>query len=168
MSCKPTSAAKIEAVAFIIPVGILLVTFGVIALKAERGGFAWGVAVPCLLFGLVAIGIGTGIAVRTAGQVAEITRGYEEAPTEMLAKELPRMQKVKCQLQVYLRRLRPGGRGRSGPYFPLPHRLGQGAGTRVDPRGSHRLPDRWIRRAQGGTLRVGASGACEAAPDSPG
>ena len=99
MSCKPTSAAKIEAGAFIIPVGILLVTFGVIALKAERGGFAWGVAVPCLLFGLVAIGIGTGIAVRTAGQVAEITRDFEEAPTEMLAKELPRMQEVNANFK---------------------------------------------------------------------
>ena len=53
---------QIEAIAFIIPIGVLLTAFGVIALKVERGGFAWGTAVPCILFGLLLIGVGAGIA----------------------------------------------------------------------------------------------------------
>jgi len=43
---------KLEAFWFILPVGILLFIFGIVALKAERGGFAWGVAIPCLIFGI--------------------------------------------------------------------------------------------------------------------
>ena len=68
---------KIEAIWFILPIGVLLVAFGVMALKAERGGFAWGVAIPCFLFGIVLIAIGAGISLRTAGQVDEITRGFK-------------------------------------------------------------------------------------------
>lgn len=92
---------QIEAIAFIIPVGVLLTAFGAVALKVERGGFAWGTAVPCILFGLVAIGVGAGIALRTPGQVADITRGYEEAPVAMIEKELPRIQKVNADFKVY-------------------------------------------------------------------
>jgi len=43
---------KLEAFWFILPVGILIFFFGIVALKAERGGFAWGVARPCLIFGI--------------------------------------------------------------------------------------------------------------------
>lgn len=91
---------KLEAIAFIIPIGILLVAFGAVALKVERGGFAWGAAIPCFLFGLVLIATGAGIAGRTAGQVAEITKSFEEAPTTMLQKELPRIQKVNANFEV--------------------------------------------------------------------
>ena len=53
-----------------IPVGILPVAFGAIALKGERRGFAWGTAVPCLLFEIFAIGPGTGIELRMKGRSA--------------------------------------------------------------------------------------------------
>jgi len=85
---------KIEALAFILPVGLLLVAFGAVALKVERGGFAWGVAVPCFVFGLVLISIGASIGWRTANQVAEIANGFDSAPAEMVGTELPRMQQV--------------------------------------------------------------------------
>jgi hypothetical protein len=91
---------QIEAIAFIIPVGILLTAFGLIALKVERGGFAWGTAVPCVLFGLVLIAVGAGVALRTPGQVAEIVKVFEQAPAVMIEKELPRMQKVNANFKV--------------------------------------------------------------------
>jgi TRAP-type uncharacterized transport system fused permease subunit len=85
---------KLEAWFFILPVGLLLVVLGVVALKAERGGYAWGVAVPCFLVGLTFIATGIGVGSRTDGQVAELTRGYEDARAEMVRGELPRMEKV--------------------------------------------------------------------------
>ena len=40
--------------------------------RTIRGGFAWGIAVPCVLFGLVLAGTGIGITLRTPGQAARI------------------------------------------------------------------------------------------------
>ena len=85
---------KFEALYFILPVGILLLSFGVVALKAERGGFAWGVAIPCLLFGLIFMGTGIGVGTRTKGQVADHEQTFQKSPAAMVQKELPRMEKV--------------------------------------------------------------------------
>lgn len=85
---------KLEAAWFILPLGLALVGLGAVALKVETGGFAWGIAVPSAIFGLVLISIGAGIALRTSGQVADLEAGYQEAPAAMVAEELPRMQKV--------------------------------------------------------------------------
>ncbi len=90
---------KLEAVFFILPIGLLLAAFGVVALKVERGGFAWGIAIPCFLCGLIFIGVGAGIGWRTDGQVAEIKKGFEQAPATMLETELPRMQKVNANFK---------------------------------------------------------------------
>jgi len=91
---------KLEALWFILPTGILLVILGVVALKAERGGFAWGVAIPCLLFGLVLAGTGIGVGTRTKGQVAEIEESFRNNPVEMVQKELPRMGKVNANFKL--------------------------------------------------------------------
>ena len=91
---------KLEALWFIIPIGILLMVFGVVALKAERGGFAWGIAIPCFIFGLILIGTGTGVGLRTAGQIAEIEKGFNETPAAMVEKELPRMEKVNANFRL--------------------------------------------------------------------
>jgi hypothetical protein len=71
-----------------------------VALKAESGGFAWGIAIPSFLFGLVLIGAGAGVAWRTGGQVAEIRSGYEKDLTVMVGKELPRMEKVNANFRT--------------------------------------------------------------------
>ena len=63
-------------------------------LKAERGGLAWGIAIPSILFGLVLAATSIRVGARTNGQVAELSRGYQEAPAEMVQSELPPMQKV--------------------------------------------------------------------------
>lgn len=91
---------KLEAFFFILPIGLMLIALGIVALKAERGGFAWGVAVPSILFGLVLAATGIGVGTRTNGQTAELIRGYNEAPAEMVSKELPRMHKVNANFRV--------------------------------------------------------------------
>lgn len=91
---------KLEAWFFILPVGVLLFALGIVALKVERGGYAWGVAIPCFLVGLTFIGTGIGVGARTNGQVAELTRGYEAAPAQMVKEELPRMQKVNANFRA--------------------------------------------------------------------
>jgi len=91
---------KLEALFFILPVGVLLITLGVVALKAERGGYAWGIAVPSLIFGLVLIGTGIGVGMRTSGQVAELEQSFTKTPASMVKKELPRMQKVNANFRT--------------------------------------------------------------------
>ena len=91
---------KIEALAFILPIGLCLVAFGLVVLRAERTGFVWGAAIPAILFGLVFIGTGIGVGGRTSGQVAALTKSYEEAPAVMVQAELPRMRKVNANFRL--------------------------------------------------------------------
>lgn len=44
---------KLEALIFIIPAGLAFLLYAVVALKAEQGAYAWGIAIPCLLFALI-------------------------------------------------------------------------------------------------------------------
>ncbi|MFW2386713.1 MAG: hypothetical protein ACN4G0_00130 [Polyangiales bacterium] len=93
---------RIEALGFIVPVGVAMLAFAAVTLRAERGGFAWGLAVPLIVFGLFAIGIGAAVGLRTGGQVAAIESGMQEDPAAMLADELPRMRKVNDNWPVYI------------------------------------------------------------------
>lgn len=92
---------KLEALWFILPMGPLLLALALVALKVERGGFAWGVAVPCALFGLVALVTGGVVASRTDAQVAALERRYTEAPAAMAQAELPRMEQVNADFRRY-------------------------------------------------------------------
>ena len=91
---------KIEALLFILPVGLFLVILGIATLKSESGGYAWGVAIPALLFGLVLAGTGAGIGLRTSGQIAAIEANYQQDPAAMVQKELPRMEKVNSNFRT--------------------------------------------------------------------
>jgi hypothetical protein len=91
---------KLEAFWFILPIGIFLVIFGAVALKAERGGFAWGVAIPCLIFGLVFIGTGIGVGSRTNRQISIIEQGFHEDSAAMVQQELPRIEKVNANFKL--------------------------------------------------------------------
>lgn len=93
---------RIEALYFIVPIGVAMVGFAAVTLRAERGGFAWGLAVPLVLFGVFAIGIGAVVGLRTVGQVAAIEAGFQSDPSEMVAEELPRMQKVNDSWPIYI------------------------------------------------------------------
>jgi len=91
---------KIEAIWFIAVTGILLVVFGAVALKAERGGYAWGVAIPAILFGLVLMGVGATVGSRTDRQVAAIEHDFHQNPSALVEKELPRMEAVNANFRV--------------------------------------------------------------------
>jgi hypothetical protein len=93
---------RIEALYFIVPIGVAMVAFAAVTLRAERGGFAWGLAVPLVLFGLFAIGIGAAVGLRATGQVAAIEAGFQSDPGAMVADELPRMQKVNDNWPIYI------------------------------------------------------------------
>lgn len=91
---------KVEALWFIALTGILLVIFGLATLKAERGGYGWGVAAPAILFGLVLIGVGAGVGLRTDRQVAEIERSFYQNPSALVQKELSRMEQVNANFRL--------------------------------------------------------------------
>ena len=93
---------RIESLYFIVPIGIAMVAFAGVTLRAERGGFAWGLAVPLVLFGVFAIGIGAAVGLRTAGQVADVEAAFQNDPGAMVAEELPRMQKVNDNWPMYI------------------------------------------------------------------
>jgi len=93
---------RIESLYFIVPIGVALVAFAAVTLRAERGGFAWGLAVPLALFGIVAIGIGAAVGLRTAGQITDIETGFQSDPAAMVAEELPRMTKVNENWPIYV------------------------------------------------------------------
>jgi hypothetical protein len=93
---------RIEALYFIVPIGLTMVAFAAVTLRAERGGFAWGLAVPLLLFGVFAIGIGAAVGLRATGQVAAIEAGFQSDPGAMVADEFPRMQKVNDNWPIYI------------------------------------------------------------------
>jgi putative Mn2+ efflux pump MntP len=94
---------KLEAFGFILPIGVVLLAFAAVAVKVERPGFAWGVAIPCILFGLVVIGTGWVVGSRTAGQVAELDRIFAGGPVELLTVELPRMRDVNEAFALYVK-----------------------------------------------------------------
>jgi len=93
---------RIEALCFIVPIGLVMVAFAAVTLRAERGGFAWGLAVPLVSFGLFAIGVGAAVGLRAAEQVTEIEAGFKSDPGAMVAEELPRMQKVNDNWPIYI------------------------------------------------------------------
>lgn len=93
---------RIEALGFILPAGLVLIAFAAVALRAERGGFAWGLSIPLALFGAVAVIVGLSVGLRTPAQVAEIQAGYATDPAAMVADELPRMEKVNQAWPAYI------------------------------------------------------------------
>lgn len=93
---------RVEALCFIVPIGVAMLAFAAVTLRSERGGFAWGLAVPLVVFGLFAIGVGAAVGLRTAAQVAGIESGFQDDPSAMIANELPRMEKVNSNWPTYI------------------------------------------------------------------
>ena len=42
---------RVESLYFIVPIGVAMLAFAAVTLRAERGGFAWGLAIPLIVFG---------------------------------------------------------------------------------------------------------------------
>lgn len=93
---------RLEALCFIVPIGVAMLAFAAVTLRAERGGFAWGLAIPLIVFGVSAIGVGAAVGLRTAGQVAALEAEFQRDPGAMLSDELPRMQQVNANWPIYI------------------------------------------------------------------
>ncbi|MER2560430.1 MAG: hypothetical protein ABTQ32_06925 [Myxococcaceae bacterium] len=93
---------RAEALFFIAPAAVLLFVVAGAALKSEGGAFGVGMAVPMVVFGLVALGTGLAVGFRTPAQVATLEAEYAASPKAMVEKELPRMRKVNANWPIYL------------------------------------------------------------------
>ncbi len=93
---------RLESSLFVVPGGIILIGLGIAAIRSETPAFAWSVAVPCFLFGLLFLGVGVGISLRTPGQVAALLQGLETDAPNTLAAEIARMDKVLANFHLVL------------------------------------------------------------------
>ena len=95
-------AEKLEALIFILPIGLLCMVFGGWLLSEGQPGFSRGVALPFITMGLVISVIGGTVGFRTPSQVAEIQRSYTANSTETIEAERVRMEKVNKAWSWYL------------------------------------------------------------------
>jgi hypothetical protein len=94
---------KIEALVFILPLGLLSLVFGGWLWSESAGGpFARGVALPFLVMGLVMGVVGGVVGFRTPAQVAALNAALESSPDAALRDERARMEKVNRAWPMYL------------------------------------------------------------------
>ncbi len=93
---------KIEALVFILPLGLLSMVFGAWLLTDQPGQFAKGVAIPFLLMGMLMTTVGSVVGFRTPAQMAGVVQAMQaETPTAVQA-ETDRMLKVNQAWPMYL------------------------------------------------------------------
>lgn len=93
---------RVESLFFLVPFGLFCAVLAVVAVRAERGPFGWGFAVPLLLLALLAVGVGGGVGLRTPAQLASLTALFHSDPVAFAAQELARMGKVNHNWPIYL------------------------------------------------------------------
>ena len=92
---------KIEALVFILPLGLLAMIFGAWLLTDVREPFARGAAWPFLVLGLALAVTGGTVGFRTPAQVARVEAGLVATPAETLSAEQARMAKVNAAWPIY-------------------------------------------------------------------
>lgn len=93
---------KIEALVFILPLGLASLVFGGWLLTDGGSGFARGVAVPFLLMGLVMTTVGATVGYRTPAQLAALEVAVAQSPAAAVTSETARMAKVNAAWRIYL------------------------------------------------------------------
>lgn len=93
---------KVEALVFILPLGLLSLVFGGWLVTDGGAGFARGVALPFLLMGLVMTTVGATVGFRTPAQVASLESAFMSEPAAVRATEAARMAKVNGAWKIYL------------------------------------------------------------------
>ncbi len=93
---------KLEALFFILPIGLFLVALAAVALKVERGGFAWGVAIPSAIFALVMIATGVGVVARSVERQEKYSSAFATDQAYVVQEELPRMRGVSALFRATL------------------------------------------------------------------
>lgn len=93
---------KMEALVFILPIGLLSLVFSAWLLTDNPSSFAKGVAVPFLLMGMLMSTVGGVVGYRTPSQVAGIVRAIEVDRQAGVRAEIRRMTKVNGAWHLYL------------------------------------------------------------------
>jgi hypothetical protein len=93
---------KIEALVFILPIGLLSLVFGVWLLADGVSSFTRGVAIPFLVMGLVMTAVGGVVGLRAPSQVAQLQQGLQTEPQPTKVAETARMEKVNKAWSMYL------------------------------------------------------------------
>lgn len=93
---------KIEALVFILPIGLLCLVFGTWLLTDNPSSFAKGVAIPFLLMGLLMSTVGGVVGYRTPSQVSGVVRAIEIDPRAGIKAEIHRMAEVNSGWHLYL------------------------------------------------------------------
>jgi hypothetical protein len=93
---------KMEALVFILPIGLLSLVFSAWLLTDNPSGFAKGVAIPFLMMGLLMSAVGGVVGFRTPSQVAGIVRAMEVDRQAGVRAEINRMTKVNGAWHLYL------------------------------------------------------------------
>ncbi|MEY4616934.1 MAG: hypothetical protein RJB66_1894 [Pseudomonadota bacterium] len=92
---------KIEALVFILPIGLLSLVLGS-WLFTEGGSFFRGVSLPFILMGIIMSIVGGVVGLRTPAQVAQLEQELKSNPQPTLENELARMKKVNDAWPKYL------------------------------------------------------------------
>ncbi|MEY4267147.1 MAG: hypothetical protein RIS90_1682 [Pseudomonadota bacterium] len=93
---------KIEALVFILPIGLLSLVFGAWLVVDGGDGFARGVAIPFLLMGLLMTTIGAVVGYRTPAQLVQLQTAVKAEPEAARSAEIQRMDKVNGAWHIYL------------------------------------------------------------------
>ena len=93
---------KLEALIFILPVGLLSTVFGLWLFTDNPGSFARGVAIPFLIVGLLMTTMGSVVGFRTPSQVTSIIHSIELDSQAAIQAETQRMDKVNKAWPLYL------------------------------------------------------------------
>ena len=93
---------KLEALIFILPLGLVCLIFGGWLLSEGQQGFSKGVAITSITMGLLLTIVGTTVGFRTPSQVANLQETYQIDPSATLQAESARMEKVNRAWTTYL------------------------------------------------------------------
>ena len=120
---------KLEALIFILPLGLVSLLMGAWLLSDVREAFARGVALPCLLLGLVLTATGAGVGFRTPGQLDALSAAVVADPEAARVAELARMEKVNRNWPIYLGAWAFFGVGGLALRFASKNDMAQGVGV---------------------------------------
>ena len=93
---------KIEALVFILPMGLLSLVFGAWLITDSGSSFKYGVAMPFLVLGLLMTIVGGVVGLRTPAQVQSLEQALQADKPVALKTELERMDKVNRAWPIYL------------------------------------------------------------------
>jgi hypothetical protein len=93
---------KLEALVFILPVGLISIVLSAWLLTDNPNAFVKGVAIPFLVLGLLMSTVGSVVGFRTPSQLASVLKGVELDPQASSQAEVQRMTKVNKAWPFYL------------------------------------------------------------------